>query len=92
MQQLTAALYQMAASQNPQEANALVMDEIFQAADTFIENVGKEAGMNFNTQGNISAYQNAINQDPLEHSQVGQMLGSLVYDLTYYTLATGQSF
>jgi hypothetical protein len=91
MQQLTAALYQMAASQNPQEANALVMDEVFQAMDTFIDNVGKELGMNFNNQGNISAYQNAINQNPLEHSQVGQMLGSLVSDLTYYMLATSQA-
>lgn len=89
LEQLTAALYQMAASQNPQAANALVMDEAFQAVDTVIENVGKELGANFNMQGNISAYQNAINQNPLEHSQVGQMLGSLVYDLTYFSLANG---
>ncbi len=88
-QQLTVALYQMAASQNPQAANALVMDEMFQALDTFIDNVGKEAGMNFNMQGNISAFQNAINQNPLEHTQVGQMLGSLVYDLTSLSLSNG---
>ncbi len=88
-QQLAAALYQMAASQNPQEANALVMDEMNQAVDTFIDNVGKEVGMSFNMQGNISANQNAINQNPLEHTQVGQMLGSLVYDLTYLSLANG---
>jgi len=88
-QQLTVALYQMAASQNPQAANALVMDEMFQALDTFIDNVGKEVGTNFNMQGNISAFQNAINQNPLEHTQVGQMLGSLVYDLTYLSLANG---
>jgi hypothetical protein len=81
----------MAASQNPQEANALVTDEIFQAVDTFIDNVGKELGMNFNMQGNIAAYQNAINNNPLEHSQVGQMLGSLVYDLSYYMLDSGQA-
>ncbi len=89
LEQLTAVLYQMAASQNPQAANALVMDEAFQAADSFIENVGRDLGMNFNMQGNISAYQNAINQNPLEHTQVGQMLGSLVYDLTYFSLANG---
>lgn len=90
-QQMIGALYQMAASQDPQQANALVTDEIFQAVDTFIDNAGKELGMNFNMQGNISAYQNAINQNPLEHGQVGQMLGSLVYDLTYYMLDTGQA-
>jgi hypothetical protein len=91
VQQMIGALYQMAASQNPQEANALVMDEIFQAVDTFIDTVGKELGMNFNMQGSIAAYQNAINHNPLEHSQIGQILGSLVSDLTYYMLETGQA-
>jgi hypothetical protein len=91
VEQVIGALYKMAASQNPQQANSLVMDEIFQAVDTFIDNVGKEMGMNFNRQGSASADQNAINHNPLEHSQVGQMLGSLVYDLTYYMLATGQT-
>lgn len=91
VEQVIGALYSMAASQSPQQANTLVMDEMFQALDTFIDNVGKEVGMNFNLQGNIAAYQNAINQNPLEHSQVGQMLGSLVSDLTSYLLDTGQA-
>jgi hypothetical protein len=91
VEQVIGTLYQMAASQNSQQANTLVMDEMFQTLDTYIDNVGKELGMNFNLQGNISAYQNAINQNPLEHSQVGQLLGSLVDDLTYYMLATGQT-
>lgn len=91
VEQVIGALYQMAASQNSQQANTLVMDEMFQALDTYIDNVGKDVGMNFNLQGNISAYQNAINQNPLEHSQVGQMLGSLVSDLTSYLLDTGQA-
>lgn len=91
VQQMIDSLYKVAALQDPQQANSLVLDEFFQAVDTYIDSVGKQLGINTNMQGNISAYQNAINQNPLDHGQVGQMLGSLVYDLTYYLLETGQA-
>lgn len=92
VQQLIGALYQMEATQNPQAANSLVMDEIFKAVDTYIGNVAKDMGMNnSSTQGSVSAYQNAINQNPLEQGTNGQLLGSLVYDLTAYLLSNSQT-
>lgn len=91
VEQLTGALYLSAETQNPQAARSLVADEIFRGLDSYISQVGQSMGMNNLMQGNIAAYQNAINQNPLEQTQVGQLLGSLVYDLTVYNLSTGQA-
>jgi hypothetical protein len=92
IEQLTATLYQMAAMQNPPEANALVLDEVFKAVDSYINDLGNSIGIhNPNLQGQTSAYQNAINQNPLEQSPTGQLLGNLVSNLTLNAISSGQA-
>lgn len=91
LESLIGNLYQMAATQNPQQASSLVSDEFFRAVATDANHVGQSLGMDNFMQGSITAYQNAINQNPLEQSQVGQALGALVFDLTYYLYSTGQT-
>lgn len=88
---LVGALYQIAAAQNFQQANSLVSDEFFRALTTYANHQAQSLGINNLMQGSVDAYQNAINQNPLEHSEVGQFLGALVYDLTFYLYSTGQA-
>lgn len=91
VEKLTGTLYLLAATQNSQAANSLVADEIFRGLDSYADQVGQSMGINSLMQGNIAAHQNAINQNPLTQTEVGQLLGSLVYDLTVYNLSTGQA-
>lgn len=91
LQQLAVNLYQLAAQQNVQQANSLVIDEFFQATDAFVLSSAQNMGLsNPGLQADISAHQTAVGQNPLSQSLVGQVLGPLVYDLTLYLYVSGQ--
>ena len=79
----------MAASQNPQQATSLVIDEFMVGMDSVLATVGGSAGMNNSAlQANLTANENSINQNPLSQTPDGQLLGSLVYDLTVMQLSS----
>lgn len=90
LESLAGSLYQIAATQNLQQANSLVSDEFFRALTSYANHVGQSLGMNNLMQGSMNAYQNAVNQNPLDQTGAGQLLGALVYDLTFYLYSSGQ--
>lgn len=91
VESLVVALYHMAAAQNPQQANALVSDEFFRGLATYVDHLGQSLGLGNFMQGSLTAHQNAIDQNPISHTEVGQLLGALVFDLTFYAYSTGQA-
>jgi hypothetical protein len=87
LQQEIATLYQLAAAQNAQQATNLVLDEFFLAIETFLV-FRSQAQSVFNpTFQDLPARENAINQNPLEKTPLGQQLGSLVFETTASLLA-----
>lgn len=96
LEQVIGTLAQIAATQNnPQQVLNLAIDEFFQAADTFALLQSQSQGVSNASVGSLQSYlaahETAIAQNPVDHTPVGQMLGTLVYDATVYMLAANQS-
>jgi hypothetical protein len=90
LEQEIGILFQMAAAQNASLASSLVFDEFFLAIDTFVVFLSEEHGIiNPSFQG-LPARENAINQNPLELTPVGRLLGSTVFEVTADLLASTQ--
>lgn len=77
---------------SPQQAFNLAVDEFFQASDTFALLRSQALGItNANTasvQNFLSGHEQAIAQNPADHTPAGQFLGTLVYDATIFLLAS----
>jgi hypothetical protein len=85
-----AILFRLASAQNPTMARNLVFDEIFLAVDTFTVFLSQEHGIFSPSFQNLPARENAINQNPLELTPVGSLLGSMVFEATAELLASTQ--
>lgn len=92
MERLIGTLASVAAMQNnPQQVLSLAIDEFFRAADTFAIARGQAVGASTSSiQTFLTDHQNAIDQNPVDHTAIGQMLGTAVYDATLLLLASGQ--
>lgn len=90
MEQLIGTLASIAAMQNnPQQVFSLAVDEFFQAADSFAMLRGHLQGVNTSSiQTYLTGHQSAIQHNPVEHTAIGQLLGTAVYDATLYLLAS----
>jgi hypothetical protein len=89
MEQMIGQLFQLATAQNPQQAANLVLDEFFLAIETFTVFRSQAQGTFNPTFQDLPARENAINQNPVEQTQVGRLLGSLVFETTATLLAAG---
>ncbi len=90
LEQEISTLFQMAAAQNTSLATNLVFDELFLAIDTFVVFLSEEHGIINPTFQDLPARENAINQNPLELTPVGRLLGSTVFEATADLLASTQ--
>ena len=89
IEQEIGTLFQLAAAQNPAQATSLVLDEFFLAIETFTVFRSQAQGIFNPTFQDLPARENAINQNPLEQTQLGRQLGSLVFETTASLLAVG---
>jgi hypothetical protein len=90
LEQTIGLLFQMASAQNPALARSLVFDEIFLAVDTLTVFLSQEHGIFNPSFQDLPARENAINQNPLELTPVGRLLGSMVFEATAELLASTQ--
>jgi hypothetical protein len=90
LEQTIGTLFQMAAAQNAPAATSLVIDEFFLAIDTFLFFRSQAQGIFNPSFQDLPAHENAINQNPLELTPVGQLLGSEVFEATAELIASTQ--
>jgi hypothetical protein len=90
LQQMIGPLFQMAAAQNAPAAVSLVIDEVFLAIDTNAFFQSEARGVFSPAFQSLPARENAINQNPLELTPVGRLLGSMVFEATADLIASTQ--
>jgi hypothetical protein len=84
--------YNLAAQQNAPQTNALVFNEFMLAASAYFSTVLPLSGTTsaaFQTYGN--SLQDAINQNPMEQTQLGQWTGTLAFALMTKALRSNQT-
>ncbi len=91
LEQSIQALFQMAAAQNSSAATSLVINEFFLAIETNTFFRSQELGGFSPAFQDLPARENAINQNPLELTPVGRLLGSMVFEATADLIASTQS-
>jgi hypothetical protein len=81
----------MVASQNGPAATSPVINEVILAIETVTFFRGQEQGIFSPIFQDLPARENAINQNPLELTPVGRLLGSTVFEATADLIASTQS-
>ena len=71
------------------QLGSLLSDEIALAVDNYLLPFASSVGIT-TLKGDISTLQSAINANPLESTPVGQLFGTLVYDVTTAALTSAQ--
>jgi hypothetical protein len=93
MQQLVGTLSALVAAQtgNPSQVLNLAVDEFFAVVDASALAQAQAAGMNTSAiQSDLAARQTAIQNNPVDQTPIGQLLGTAVHDTALYTLAINQ--
>jgi hypothetical protein len=90
LQQAIGPLFQMAAAQNAPAATSLVINEVILAVETFTFFRSQDRGVFSPIFQDLPARENAINQNPLELTPVGRLLGSTVFEATAILIASTQ--
>ncbi len=79
----------LAAEMGNSQLGSLLSNEIALAVDNYLLPFASTLGLS-TLKGDMSTLQNAINTNPLESTPVGQLIGTLAYDVTTAALTAAQ--